>query len=138
MEKRSPSVVIHAVVDVKAWVSAPPGVEVCRPSCCPRGAAASRPPGGLLGLLGHALRRRPGRALSLGATVAARVVLAATRRARGGHRALDGRLLRRRELGGARVRRRRAPRCRLTEARALDFADPPRWIIAPNAWRASA
>jgi hypothetical protein len=55
---RSTSRIVHHTLDVKGWLAAPPSVEAARPGACVDCGAASRPPGGKLGLHGHGHRDR--------------------------------------------------------------------------------
>ena len=57
-EDRSKHAIVQSGIDVKSWHSQVPSVEVARPGQCPSCEAASRPPGGRLGLHGHGLRER--------------------------------------------------------------------------------
>jgi hypothetical protein len=50
--------VVHSDLDVKCCVAALPSVDRVRPAQCPCCAAASRPVGHPLGLLGHGSRER--------------------------------------------------------------------------------
>jgi DNA-directed RNA polymerase subunit RPC12/RpoP len=55
---RSEPKLVHAALDVKAWIARPPSVAAVRPSQCPRCGQASRPVGCGLGLWGHGRRER--------------------------------------------------------------------------------
>src|ERR1700755_70416 len=55
---RSTSRIVHHTLDVKGWLAAPPSVEAARPGACVDCGAASRAPGGQLGLQGHGRRDR--------------------------------------------------------------------------------
>jgi hypothetical protein len=55
---RSEPRLVHAALDVKAWLAHPPSVAAVRPGQCPRCRAPSRPVGRGLGLWGHGRRGR--------------------------------------------------------------------------------
>lgn len=57
-EKRSARGIIHAELDVKAWIEDFPGVDQVRPRQCLECGAAARPPGRALGIVGHGVRDR--------------------------------------------------------------------------------
>jgi hypothetical protein len=52
------SKIIASGLDVKAWLSQAPGVDVVRPASCPCCGGAGQPPGRRLGIIGHGLRQR--------------------------------------------------------------------------------
>ena len=55
---RSTPRIVHHALDVKGWLAAPPPPDGARPGSCPDCGAASRPPGGRIGLHGHGFRDR--------------------------------------------------------------------------------
>lgn len=76
---RSEPRLVHAALDVKAWLAQPPSVAVVRPSQCPRCGLASRPVGRGLGLWGHGRRERQVRGPLTASGPPALVVVAARR-----------------------------------------------------------
>ena len=56
--RRSGNGIVYSSIEVNKWAEEVPSAEQARPACCSQCAAASRPPGAALVLVGHGLRDR--------------------------------------------------------------------------------
>ena len=58
VRRQSGKGIVYSAIDVKKWAEEVPTAAQVRPACCSRCGAASRPPGGVVVLVGHGLRER--------------------------------------------------------------------------------